>query len=72
MAAIFAARNAPGKRVLAIDGAAKIGAKILIAGGGRCNVTRDVVEPGRLQRERSTQLPVTAQRTQPANVRLIV
>ena len=45
MAAIFAARNAPGKRVLVIDGAAKIGAKILIAGGGRCNVTHDVVEP---------------------------
>ena len=45
MAAIFAARNAPGKRVLAIDGAAKIGAKILIAGGGRCNVTHDVVGP---------------------------
>ena len=45
MAAIFAARNAPAKRVLAIEGAAKIGAKILIAGGGRCNVTHDVVEP---------------------------
>ena len=45
MAAIFAARNAPNKRVLVIDGAAKIGAKILIAGGGRCNVTHDVVEP---------------------------
>jgi predicted Rossmann fold flavoprotein len=45
MAAIFAARNAPGKRVFVIDGAAKIGAKILIAGGGRCNVTHDVVEP---------------------------
>jgi predicted Rossmann fold flavoprotein len=45
MAAIFAARNAPGKRVLVIDGATKIGAKILIAGGGRCNVTHDVVEP---------------------------
>jgi len=45
MAAIFAARNAPGKRVLAIEGQAKIGAKILISGGGRCNVTHDVVEP---------------------------
>jgi len=45
MAAIFAARNAPGTRVLAIDGAPKIGAKILIAGGGRCNVTHDRVEP---------------------------
>jgi predicted Rossmann fold flavoprotein len=45
MAAIFAARSAPGKRVTAIDGATKIGAKILIAGGGRCNVTHDAVEP---------------------------
>lgn len=45
MAAIFAARHAAGRRVLVIDGAAKIGAKILIAGGGRCNVTHDVVEP---------------------------
>ena len=45
MAAIFAARGAQRKRVLVIDGAAKIGAKILIAGGGRCNVTHDVVKP---------------------------
>ncbi|HJT16535.1 MAG TPA: NAD(P)/FAD-dependent oxidoreductase [Thermoanaerobaculia bacterium] len=45
MAAIFAARNAPNRRVVVIDGAQKIGAKILIAGGGRCNVTHDVVEP---------------------------
>jgi len=45
IAAIFAARNASGKHVVAIDGAPKIGAKILIAGGGRCNVTHDVVEP---------------------------
>ncbi|HKO00109.1 MAG TPA: NAD(P)/FAD-dependent oxidoreductase [Thermoanaerobaculia bacterium] len=37
MAAIFAARG--GRRVIAIDGAARIGAKILISGGGRCNVT---------------------------------
>jgi predicted Rossmann fold flavoprotein len=44
MAAIFAARNAPNKRVMVIDGAPKLGAKILIAGGGRCNVTHDVVE----------------------------
>jgi hypothetical protein len=43
MAAIFAGRG--GARVVAIDGARKIGAKILIAGGGRCNVTHDVVRP---------------------------
>lgn len=45
MAAIWAGRAAGrGARVVAIDGAAKIGAKILVAGGGRCNVTHDVVD----------------------------
>jgi predicted Rossmann fold flavoprotein len=43
MAAIFAARE--GRRVVALDGATKIGAKILISGGGRCNVTHEVVTP---------------------------
>ncbi|HEY0144060.1 MAG TPA: NAD(P)/FAD-dependent oxidoreductase [Thermoanaerobaculia bacterium] len=42
-AAIFAAQE--GARVIALDGAPKIGAKILISGGGRCNVTHDVVSP---------------------------
>ncbi|HEY8848780.1 MAG TPA: NAD(P)/FAD-dependent oxidoreductase [Thermoanaerobaculia bacterium] len=42
-AAIFAAQN--GARVVALDAAKKLGAKILIAGGGRCNVTHDVVRP---------------------------
>jgi predicted Rossmann fold flavoprotein len=41
MAALFAARQ--GARTVALDGAKKIGAKILISGGGRCNVTHDVV-----------------------------
>ena len=41
MAAIFAARA--GARSVALDGAKKIGAKILISGGGRCNVTHDEV-----------------------------
>jgi predicted Rossmann fold flavoprotein len=41
MAALFAARE--GARVIALDGAPRIGAKILISGGGRCNVTHDVV-----------------------------
>jgi predicted Rossmann fold flavoprotein len=41
MAAIFASRA--GARVVAYDGAPRIGAKILISGGGRCNVTHDVV-----------------------------
>src|SRR5262245_1047040 len=44
MAAIHAARTRPTTRVLVLDGARKLGAKILIAGGGRCNVTHDVVD----------------------------
>lgn len=43
MAAIFAGRA--GARVVALDSASKIGAKIIISGGGRCNVTHDVVRP---------------------------
>lgn len=43
MAAIAAARRAPGRRIVALDGAARLGAKILIAGGGRCNVTHHAV-----------------------------
>src|SRR5436305_1193650 len=41
MAAIFAGRC--GARVIAVDAAPSIGKKILISGGGRCNVTHDVV-----------------------------
>jgi predicted Rossmann fold flavoprotein len=41
MAAIFAARA--GARAILLDGAPRIGAKILISGGGRCNITHDVV-----------------------------
>ncbi|MCC6682594.1 MAG: NAD(P)/FAD-dependent oxidoreductase [Phycisphaeraceae bacterium] len=40
-AAIFAREAAPQKRVLLLDGAKKIGAKILVSGGGRCNVTHE-------------------------------
>lgn len=43
--AIFAARRMPGRRVIALDGAEKLGAKILISGGGRCNVTNRQVSP---------------------------
>jgi predicted Rossmann fold flavoprotein len=46
MATIFAGRNAPpGGRIAALDGAKRVGAKILVSGGGRCNVTHDVVSP---------------------------
>jgi predicted Rossmann fold flavoprotein len=37
--AIFARRNSPELSVAILDGAAKLGAKILVSGGGRCNVT---------------------------------
>lgn len=40
----LAAWNRPGQ-ILLLDGARTIGAKILISGGGRCNVTHDVVTP---------------------------
>lgn len=48
MAAIWAARELrasgnPG-RVIALDGAKSLGAKILVAGGGRCNVTHHRVD----------------------------
>ncbi len=43
LAAIQAARLAPELDVVALDGQAKLGKKILIAGGGRCNVTNAVV-----------------------------
>src|SRR5437016_4370696 len=43
MAAISAGRK--GARVVAIDSAKRIGAKILISGGGRCNVTNEMVRP---------------------------
>jgi predicted Rossmann fold flavoprotein len=41
--AIFAARSAPGLEVRCLDGARTIGAKILVSGGSRCNVTNRVV-----------------------------
>jgi predicted Rossmann fold flavoprotein len=46
-AAIFAAeaaaKNGSPQRIVLLDGAKTIGAKILVSGGGRCNVTHDVV-----------------------------
>jgi len=45
MAAIQAARAAPGISIVLVDGARTLGAKILVAGGGRCNVTHHEVSP---------------------------
>jgi predicted Rossmann fold flavoprotein len=44
--AIFTAR-APGRalRIVVLDGASRLGAKILISGGGRCNITNRQVRP---------------------------
>jgi predicted Rossmann fold flavoprotein len=46
-AALFAGRAArdTGRRVVVLDGARKPGAKILVSGGGRCNVTNQRVTP---------------------------
>jgi predicted flavoprotein YhiN len=45
MAAIQAGRRAPaGTKIVLLDGASRLGAKILVAGGGRCNVTHDRVD----------------------------
>jgi predicted Rossmann fold flavoprotein len=43
--AIFAARKNPQRRIVLLDGAKKLGAKILVSGGGRCNVTNVRVTP---------------------------
>ena len=44
MAAIWAGRTDPRRSILLLDGARTLGAKILVAGGGRCNVTHDHVD----------------------------
>ncbi len=45
MAGIFAARQSPPSTVILLDSAKRVGAKILAAGGGRCNVTHFEVSP---------------------------
>ncbi len=49
MAGIVAGRELrkayPDSRVVVLDGAKRVGSKILVSGGGRCNVTHDVVTP---------------------------
>ena len=42
-AGIFAAETNPSIRIILLDGAKTIGAKILVSGGGRCNVTNQRV-----------------------------
>lgn len=47
MTAIWAGRTYPDKSITLLDGAKKLGAKILVAGGGRCNVTHYTVDAER-------------------------
>jgi predicted Rossmann fold flavoprotein len=42
-AAIAAGSHAGSRRVILLDGAKSLGAKILVSGGGRCNVTHETV-----------------------------
>lgn len=54
MAALTAANirvNNCAPKVLLLDGRKKIGAKILVSGGGRCNVTNEFVHPSRFHTE---------------------
>ena len=44
MAGIWAGRTQPARSIMLVDGARTLGAKILVSGGGRCNVTHDVVD----------------------------
>lgn len=51
MAAITSARRDPSLQVLVLDGARKVGAKILVSGGNRCNVTNQDVHAARFHTE---------------------
>jgi predicted Rossmann fold flavoprotein len=44
MCAIQAGRKVSGRRIVLLDSAERIGAKVLVSGGGRCNVTHERVE----------------------------
>lgn len=44
-AAIFAAEASPGLKIVVFESARRPGAKILVSGGGRCNVTNEAVKP---------------------------
>ena len=78
--AIFTARSASGAYVLCLDGARRIGAKILVSGGSRCNVTNRIVTerdfwggssrvvrslPARSQRRRVSTLTPSARAASP-------
>jgi len=45
MAAIWASRTQPDRQIVVVDSAKQLGKKILISGGGRCNVTHQSITP---------------------------
>ena len=51
-AAIAAREHSQDARIYLLDGAKSLGAKILVSGGGRCNVTHDCVSVPIAPRER--------------------
>jgi predicted Rossmann fold flavoprotein len=67
-AAIFAAEAAPRARVVVLEGARTIGAKILISGGGRCNVTHHEVDPADFNGSRTVVRNVLAAFGVPATI----
>src|ERR1700722_11760574 len=69
-AAIFAAQSAePPYSIVVMDGAKTLGAKILVAGGGRCNVTHDVVTPADFNGSKNVVRNILAAFDAPAAVR---
>src|SRR3954452_19377503 len=69
-AAIFAAEAAPpGFRIVVLDGAKTLGAKILVSGGGRCNVTHHEVFPRDFNGSQNIVLNILAAFDEAATVR---
>jgi len=66
--AIAAAERAPDARITLFDSAKTIGAKILVAGGGRCNVTHDVIQVDDYHGNRNIVRNVFKQFDQPTTV----
>lgn len=69
-AGIFAAEAAPkNARVVALEGARSVGAKILVSGGGRCNVTHESISAADYNGSRSVVRNVLAAFDEQAAVR---
>jgi len=72
-AAIFSAEAAQKKNaspaIVVLDSARKVGAKILVSGGGRCNVTHDDVSPDDFNGSRNIVRNILAAFNEQATVR---